>query len=32
VRARVPFLDSPDRMPLPLEELAQQIRSNAALA
>jgi histidine ammonia-lyase len=32
VRARVPFLDSPDRMPLPLEELAQQIRSNAAPA
>ena len=29
VRSRVPFLDSPDRMPLPLEELATQIRSNA---
>ncbi len=29
VRARVPFLDSPDRMPLPLEELATEIRSNA---
>jgi histidine ammonia-lyase len=29
VRARVPFLDSPDRMPLPLEELATELRSNA---
>ena len=32
VRARIPFLDSPDRMPLPLEELATEIRSNAAPA
>jgi histidine ammonia-lyase len=31
-RDRVPYLDSPDRMPLPLEELAMQIRSSAALA
>ena len=32
VRARLPFLDSPERMPLPLEELATQIRSNAVPA
>ena len=30
VRARIPFLDSPERMPLPLEELATAIRSQAA--
>jgi histidine ammonia-lyase len=30
VRARVPFLDSPERMPLPLEALATWIRSNDA--
>ncbi len=32
VRERVQFLDSPERMPLPLEELATQIRSSAAPA
>lgn len=28
VRQRIPFLDSPERMPLPLEELATTIRSS----
>lgn len=32
VRASVPFLDSPEQMPLPLEELAQAIRTSAAPA
>jgi histidine ammonia-lyase len=32
VRGRVPFLDAPDRMPLPLEELAAEIRSSPAPA
>jgi histidine ammonia-lyase len=32
VRERVPFLDSPDQMPLPLEELASAIRSSRAPA
>ena len=32
VRERVPFLESPEQMPLPLEELAASIRSSAAPA
>lgn len=32
IRARIPFLDSPERMPLPLEELAAAIRSQATPA
>jgi histidine ammonia-lyase len=32
VRARLPFLDSPERMPLPLEELATAIRAGATPA
>jgi histidine ammonia-lyase len=29
VRRHIPFLDSPDRMPLPLEELAAHVRADA---
>ena len=29
VRERIAFLDAPERMPLPLEELANTIRTNA---
>jgi hypothetical protein len=32
VRERVPLLDSPERMPLPLEALAHWIRSEPAPA
>jgi len=32
VRQRVPFLDSPGLMPLPLEEVASTIRSSPAPA
>ena len=30
IRATIPFLDSPERMPLPLEELARALRTSAA--
>jgi histidine ammonia-lyase len=32
VRERIPFLDAPERMPLPLEELATHVRTSAAPA
>jgi histidine ammonia-lyase len=32
VRAQIPFLDLPERMPLPLEELATHVRTSAAPA
>jgi histidine ammonia-lyase len=32
VRRHIPYLDAPERMPLPLEELALHIRTNAAPA